>query len=44
MLSDHEMYKIKDKAQWDDNKLDWKIPLFYLNPKDSSIAFPTINA
>lgn len=31
MLSENEMYKLKQKAAWDDNKLDWKLPLFYFN-------------
>lgn len=44
LLNENEMYKVKEKAQWDENKQDWKIPLFYLNQKDNTIAFPTINA
>lgn len=38
------MYKIREKAKWDENKQDWKIPLFYINEKENNIAFPTINA
>ena len=37
MLSENEMYKIREKAQWDENKYEWKIPLFYLNAKDHDI-------
>lgn len=44
MLSENEQYKIREKAQWDDNKLDWKIPLFIFNPRDKDIVFPNINA
>ena len=44
MLSENEMYKIRQKAQWDDNKSDWKIPLFYFNSAEKNIAFPNINA
>ena len=44
MLSENEVYKLKERAQWDENKLEWKIPLFYFNSKDASIQFPTINA
>mmetsp|Transcript_24422 Transcript_24422/g.24001 ORF Transcript_24422/g.24001 Transcript_24422/m.24001 type:complete len:82 (-) Transcript_24422:50-295(-) len=43
LLSEQELYKVRDKAQWDENRLEWKIPHFYLNEKDSSLAFPTIN-
>lgn len=44
MLSDTEMYKIQQKAQWDDDKLDWKIPLFIFNSQSKDLSFPTINA
>lgn len=44
MLSENEMYKIKQRAQWDENKNDWKIPLFYFNSAEKNIQFPTINA
>ena len=44
MLSDHELFKLHNKAKWDDEKLDWQIPLFTFNPKGKDISFPTINA
>lgn len=44
MLSKNEIYKIKDRSNWDDNRNDWKIPTFYFDLKDKNIAFPTINA
>ena len=44
LLNENQMYKIRDKAKWDDNKQDWKIPPFYINEKENQIAFPNINA
>ena len=29
VLNPNEMYKIRDKARWNEDKKDWKIPLFY---------------
>ena len=44
LLSDNELYKLHQKAKWDDEKGDWHIPYFTFNPKNKDIAFPTINA
>lgn len=44
LLTDHELYKLNEKAKWDDERLEWNIPLFTLNTKTREIAFPTINA
>lgn len=44
LLSENEMYKIKQRAQWDENRQDWKIPLFTFNAAQKDIQFPNINA
>lgn len=44
LLSENEMYKIRQRAQWEENREDWKIPLFTFNPLQKDIQFPTINA
>jgi hypothetical protein len=44
LLSENEMYKIREKAKWDDNRDDWKIPLFIFNARDKDVSFPNINA
>ena len=44
MVSENEMYKIKEKAQWDENRNEWKIPLFFFSNKGGDVQFPNINA
>jgi len=44
MFSDNEIYKMHQRAKWDEEKADWTIPFFTFNPKEKVIAFPTINA
>ena len=43
-MSDHELYKLNEKAKWDEEKLEWSIPLFTLGAKSKELNFPTINA
>jgi hypothetical protein len=43
ILNSNEMVKIKEKASWSDDKLEWKIPPFLFNNKDDTVAFPNIN-
>jgi len=40
MLNENEMYKIREKAQWDENRLDWKDPSLYFNSKDKDVQIP----
>jgi len=28
------MFKIREKAKWDENRNDWKMPYFYINEKE----------
>ena len=42
VLSNNELYRVKDKARWNEDKQDWKIPLFYFQGKDRDVSFPTI--
>ena len=44
LLSENELYKLHQKSNWDDEKLEWKIPYFAFNPKAKDLSFPTINA
>jgi len=44
MLKENELYKLREKANWDENLKEWKIPLFIFNAKQGDIAFPTIGA
>ncbi len=44
VLNENELYKVRDRARWDEERNDWKIPWFYVNHKEEEIAFPTINA
>ena len=43
MLNENELYKVRQKAAWDENKKEWAIPPFIFNAKHTEIAFPTIN-
>jgi len=43
LLSENELYKLHQRASWDEEKKDWFIPNFTFNPKSKDIAFPTIN-
>ena len=44
-MSNQELEKIKAKSHWDENKGEWRVPLFYLNPNkgEKEVQFPTIN-
>ena len=44
MLSENELYKLRQKANWNDDTAQWSIPLFIFNAKQGDVAFPTINA
>lgn len=44
LLTDNELYKLNEKAKWDEEKLDWQIPYFSFNHKSREVSFPTINA
>ena len=44
MLSKGELYKLRQKANWNDDTQQWQIPLFIFNAKQGDVAFPTINA
>ena len=44
MLSENEIYKLHQRATWDDEKNDWNVPFFTFNLKAKDISFPTINA
>ena len=44
LLSENELYKLHQKSKWDDEKEEWKIPLFAFNNKTKELQFPTINA
>jgi len=43
-MTDNEMYKLNEKSKWDDEKMEWQIPLFTFNARSKEIAFPSINA
>lgn len=44
-LSGAEMEKIRSKSHWDENRSEWRVPMFYLNPNkgEKEVQFPTIN-
>ena len=44
-MSNQELEKIRAKSNWDENKSEWRVPLFYLNPNkgEKDVQFPTIN-
>ncbi len=44
-MTNSEVEKIREKSKFDENKQEWRVPLFYLNPnKDQKeVQFPTIN-
>ena len=44
MFDQSHLFKLHQKAKWDDEKQDWQIPLFTFNPKGKDISFPSINA
>jgi len=44
MLSENELYKLRQKASWNEDKKKWSVPLFIFNAKQGDVAFPTINA
>ena len=44
LLTENEMYKLHQRAIWDDEKGDWTVPMFTFNPKQKELSFPTINA
>jgi len=44
-MSNQELEKIKAKSSFDENRSEWRIPMFYLNPNkgEKDVQFPTIN-
>jgi kinesin family protein 3/17 len=44
-FSSIELEKIKTKSHWDENRSEWRVPMFYLNISNGSkdVQFPTIN-
>jgi len=44
LLSENEMYKLHQRAKWDDERGEWDVPYFTFNPKQKDIAFPSIGA
>jgi len=44
-LSNSEVEKIKAKSHWDENRSEWRVPTFLLNPINGQkeVQFPTIN-
>lgn len=44
-LSGAELEKIRSKSHWDENRSEWRVPMFYLNPNkgEKDVQFPTIN-
>ncbi len=44
-LSGTELEKIRSKSHWDENRSEWRVPMFYLNPNkgEKEVQFPTIN-
>ncbi len=44
-LTGNEIEKIKEKSRWDDNKAEWRVPMFVLNNASGQkeLQFPTIN-
>ena len=44
MLTDTDLYKIKQKASWDESTKEWQIPFFLVKEKGKGeVQFPTIN-
>jgi len=44
MLTDTDLYKIKQKAAWDEGTKEWKLPYFIVAEKNKGdVQFPTIN-
>ena len=43
-LSVNEIEKIKEKSRWDENKAEWRVPMFVLNNAScqKELQFPTI--
>lgn len=42
LLSKAELYKIREKTQFDENEMKWVVPYFYLRGKE--VVLPKINA
>ncbi len=44
-MTNYEVEKIRGKANWDENRQEWRIPMFYLNNRgvEKEVQFPTIN-
>jgi len=42
LLSKAELYKIREKTQFDENEMKWVVPFFYLRGKE--VVLPKINA
>lgn len=44
MLREHDLYKLRERAQWDEDTREWAVPLFMISQKQGDVAFPTIGA
>jgi hypothetical protein len=43
VFKESDIFKIKQRSNFDENKKEWTIPVFLLADKKSDISFPTIN-
>ncbi len=43
VFKEADIFKIKQRSSFDENKKEWTIPVFLLADKKSDISFPTIN-
>lgn len=44
MLTETDLYKIKQKAAWDESIKEWNLPYFLVKEKGKGdVQFPTIN-
>ena len=41
-MTDEQMYKVKDRTEWDEEKRKWKLPPFLIKQKE--VAFPKLGA
>ena len=44
MLNESDLYKLRQRSNWDEDTREWTIPLFILNKIQDDAAFPTIGA
>jgi hypothetical protein len=43
MLKDGDVFKIKQKSQYQEERKEWIVPHFIISEKKQDVAFPTIN-